>query len=129
MRPSLFPSAAVLTPLYLRSPSVLFLVLPIKVSRILFVLLFAFFRLAYNVGLGWILIRQSKSRWIVNEVLKRGWLDANKRPKVAAWCKRELEGKIGRGTYTFEETPKEFTIWLLFRQVCRPLVQTPAGFH
>lgn len=83
----------------------------------LFVLLFAFFRLAYNVGLGWILIKQSKSKYIVNEVLKHGWLDANKRPKVAAWCKRELEGKIGRGTYTFEDTPKEFTIWLLFRQV------------
>jgi hypothetical protein len=114
------PVSTPLSPPPIRIPSVLFLILPLKVSRVLFVLLFAFFRLAYNVGLGWVLIRQSKSRWIVSEVLKRGWLDANKRPKVAAWCKRELEGKIGRGTYTFEETPKEFTIWLLFRQVGRP---------
>ena len=99
--------------------SLLFAYLPIKQSRIVFVILFAIFRAAYNVGLGWILRKQSTKRFIVREIVNRGWLDAAKQPQIARWCKRELEGKMG-DSYVFEDAPVEFTVWLLFRQVSRP---------
>jgi hypothetical protein len=110
-RPIIFLSLSTLS-----SSSLLFLLLPLRYSRIIFLVLFAVFRLAYNVGLGYVLRKQSTKRYIVRLVLRKGWLDAKKRPAVARWCKKELEGKIGED-YSFEKTPVEFTVWLLFRQV------------
>lgn len=74
----------------------------------------------YNLGLGVVLTKQSQSRWIVKEVLRRGWLDLNKNPRVAGWWKRELESKVGDkdvSGFDWETTPVDFTVWLLFRQV------------
>jgi phosphatidylethanolamine N-methyltransferase len=90
--------------------------LPTNVARWFYGLAFMCFRLAYNVGLAWILRKQSTKRYIVREVVRRGWLDAAKQPQIARWCKRELEGKMG-DDYVFEEAPVEYTVWLLFRQV------------
>jgi len=79
----------------------LFLVLPRSVSQKLFVVYFAFWRTAYDAGLGWVLTQQSKKRWIVREVKKRGWMDKSRRPKVAAWIQKQLEGKMGKD-YDFD---------------------------
>ncbi|KAJ1303691.1 hypothetical protein OPQ81_008116 [Rhizoctonia solani] len=94
----------------------LFAVLPRAFSRALFLVYFAFWRLAYDVGLGWVLTKQSKRRWIVKQVQARGWLDQDRRPKVYEWIRNELRNKMG-DDYSFDELPVEYNTWLLFRQV------------
>ena len=73
----------------------LFLLWPRSFSRHVFFWSFVFWRAAYNAGLGWILTKQSKRKWIVREVQTRGWLDGSKRPKVRAWIRNQLSVKMG----------------------------------
>ncbi|KAJ6554459.1 phosphatidylethanolamine N-methyltransferase [Mycena capillaripes] len=94
---------------------VLFAVLPRNVARFFFLFYFAFWRGAYDAGLGWVLTKQSKKKWIVREVQKLGWLDPNRRPAVRNWIKAQLVGKMGKD-YSFDELPLEYNAWLLFRQ-------------
>lgn len=60
-----------------------------------------FWRAAYDAGLGWVLTKQSKKKWIVREVQKRGWLDAEKRPRMRSWIRDQLVGKMGKD-YSFD---------------------------
>ncbi|CDZ96394.1 phosphatidylethanolamine n-methyltransferase [Phaffia rhodozyma] len=109
-----------LTLALLGSQCILYLLIPRSVAQPLFLALFIIFRLMYNLGLGIILTKQSQSRWIVREVLRRGWLDLEKNPKIAGWWRKELEGKVGgtgQSRFDWEKTPIDFTVWLLFRQV------------
>lgn len=78
-----------------------FFYLPTKVSQWLFFVSFVLWRAAYNAGLGWVLTKQSKRRWIVREVQKRGWLDGERRPLVRAWIRRQISGKMGQD-YEFD---------------------------
>ncbi|KAI0750354.1 phosphatidylethanolamine N-methyltransferase [Irpex lacteus] len=94
---------------------VLFLTLPRSVSRIFFFFYFAFWRAAYDAGLGWVLTKQSKKKWIVKEVQKLGWLDETRRPAVRDWIRKQLAGKMGKD-YSFDDLPLEYNTWLLFRQ-------------
>lgn len=80
---------------------VLFLVLPSRIAKPFFFAYFVLWRAAYDGGLGWILTKQSKRRWIVKEIQRRGWLDPERRPKVWAWIGAELKGKMG-SDYAFE---------------------------
>jgi len=80
---------------------VLFFVLPTHIARPFFLIYFAFWRAAYDAGLGWVLTKQSKKKWIVREVQRRGWLDEERRPDVRRWIKNELQGKMG-GDYSFD---------------------------
>jgi len=70
-------------------------------SRRFFFVSFVFWRAAYNAGLGWVLTKQSRCKWIVREVHKRGWLDDSKRPEVRAWIRKQLSVKMGRD-YDFD---------------------------
>ncbi|KAG6890127.1 hypothetical protein C0995_011420 [Termitomyces sp. Mi166 len=94
---------------------VLFFVLPRRASQIFFFFYFAFWRAAYDAGLGWILTKQSKKKLIVREVQRLGWLDANRHPKIRNWIRDQLQGKMGKD-YDFDELPLEYNTWLLFRQ-------------
>jgi phosphatidylethanolamine N-methyltransferase len=80
---------------------VLYLVLPKKSAQIFFFLYFAFWRAAYDAGLGWVLTKQSKKKWIVRTVQHLGWLDAQRRPAVRNWIKKQLAGKMG-SDYSFD---------------------------
>ncbi|KDQ23980.1 hypothetical protein PLEOSDRAFT_1048295 [Pleurotus ostreatus PC15] len=95
---------------------VLFALLPQSVSRVFFVLYFAFWRAAYDAGLGWVLTQQSKKKWIVRQIQKLGWLDEKRCPKMRAWIRDQLKGKMGKD-YSFDELPLEYNTWLLFRQL------------
>ncbi|KAH8822688.1 phosphatidylethanolamine N-methyltransferase [Flagelloscypha sp. PMI_526] len=95
---------------------VLFFTLPRHTSQIFFGIYLAFWRLAYDAGLGWVLTKQSKKKWMVREVAKRGWLDQQNRPNVREWIRRQLVGKMGKD-YSFDELPLEYNTWLLFRQL------------
>ncbi|KAJ6492894.1 phospholipid methyltransferase-domain-containing protein [Mycena vitilis] len=94
---------------------ILFAVMPRNTARLFFLFYFAFWRGAYDAGLGWILTKQSKKKWIVREVQKLGWLDPARRPNVRNWIKAQLAGKMGKD-YSFDELPLEYNTWLLFRQ-------------
>lgn len=79
----------------------LFFYLPRSMSRPFFLCYFIFWRAAYDGGLGWVLTKQSKKKWIVREVLRRGWLDENRRPAVRNWIRAQLVGKMGQD-YSFD---------------------------
>lgn len=79
----------------------LFFYLPRSISRPFFLCYFAFWRAAYDAGLGWVLTKQSKKRWIVREVVRRGWLDEKRRPAVRNWIRAQLIGKMGQD-YSFD---------------------------
>ncbi|GAA6002774.1 phosphatidylethanolamine N-methyltransferase [Rhodotorula paludigena] len=103
-----------LTLFLLGSQLVLFVVLSRPVARVFFGFYFAFWRLAYDAGLGYVLRRQSEQRWIVKIVQREGWFDLKRRPAAAKWVRSELKKKMGRD-YDFESVPLEFNVWILFR--------------
>jgi phosphatidylethanolamine N-methyltransferase len=80
---------------------VLFFWFPRGVSKIFFFIYFAFWRSAYNAGLGWVLTKQSKKKWIVKEVQRLGWLDEKRNPTMRAWIRAQLAGKMGKD-YSFD---------------------------
>ena len=85
----------------LASQLALFAVLPNSYAVVFFFLYFAFWRGAYDLGLGWVLTKQSKRRWIVREMNKKGWLDQERCPNVRLWIKEQLVGKMGKD-YEFD---------------------------
>ncbi|KAF7759714.1 hypothetical protein Agabi119p4_11409 [Agaricus bisporus var. burnettii] len=94
----------------------LFLVLSRRTAQIFFFVYFVIWRAAYDGGLGWVLTKQSKKKWIVREVHRLGWLDPKRRPEVRNWVKKQLAGKMGKD-YSFDDLPLEYNTWLLFRQL------------
>ena len=80
---------------------ILFYTLPRTPRKIFFFLYFAFWRAAYDAGLGYVLTKQNKRRWIVRTVQRLGWLDEDRRPEVRAWIRRRLVGKMGK-EYSFD---------------------------
>jgi phosphatidylethanolamine N-methyltransferase len=82
----------------------LFYALPRTPRKLFFFLYFAFWRAAYDAGLGYVLTKQSKRKWIVKTVQRLGWLDQNRRPEVRAWIRRQLVGKMGKD-YSFDVRP------------------------
>ena len=80
---------------------VLFFALPRQAGRVFFLLYFAFWRAAYDVGLGWVLTKQSKKKWIVKEVQRLGWLDEERQPEIRHWIGQQLAGKMGKD-YSFD---------------------------
>ncbi|CAB4392806.1 unnamed protein product [Rhizophagus irregularis] len=95
---------------------ILFFVLPASTSRWLFLLLFFFWRFAYNVGLGIILKYQSDKRGVVLWIKRNKFFDKEKNKKLYLFLKKELSTKMG-SDYSFETAPLEFNAWLLFRQL------------
>jgi phosphatidylethanolamine N-methyltransferase len=83
---------------------VLFYALPRTPRKLFFFLYFAFWRAAYDAGLGYVLTKQSKRKWISKTVQRLGWLDQNRRPEVRAWIRKQLVGKMGKD-YSFDVRP------------------------
>jgi hypothetical protein len=95
---------------------VLFGVLPNQIAGPFFFFYFVFWRAAYDAGLGWVLTKQSKKKWIVREVKRRGWLDREKRPAVRRWIKDQLVGRMGKD-YSFDVRVAHFHVTRLM-MVC-----------
>ncbi|KAJ2780498.1 phosphatidylethanolamine N-methyltransferase [Coemansia interrupta] len=91
-------------------------VFPLAAKRWILMAAFAFWRMCYNGGLGWILNWQSNHHGLVALFKRNGWLDQNRGGKVYLWLKSELEAKMGPD-YSFENVPIEFNVWLLYRQL------------
>ncbi|KAJ9126240.1 hypothetical protein QFC24_001965 [Naganishia onofrii] len=102
-----------------------FIYLPSWARSPFFFLYFAFWRAAYDAGLGWVLRKQSEKKWIVKQLKKLGWLERTKegvddggiKNPWANWWKKELETKMGHEGYRWDQVPEEFNAWLMFRQV------------
>ena|SRR6266850_4402567 len=80
---------------------ILFYALPRTPRKLFFFLYFAFWRAAYDAGLGYVLTKQSKRKWIAKTVQRLGWLDQDRRPEVRAWIRKQLVGKMGKD-YSFD---------------------------
>lgn len=90
----------------------LFYSLPSTPRKLFFFLYFAFWRAAYDAGLGYVLTKQSKRKWIVRTVHKLGWLDQERRPLIRAWIRQQLVGKMGKD-YSFDVRP--LILWPISR--------------
>lgn len=82
-------------------------------------IVFVFWRLSYNLGIGWLLRRQSKhhtlTRWAKKSKLF-GDPSETTRPRLRAFIKSELEKKIPCD-YLFDTAPLEYNTWLVFRRL------------
>lgn len=94
----------------------IFMTLPRPKAQLFFFVYFGFWRLMYNLGLGILLTKQSKTQWIVRLVERNGWMDAKRAPKACAWIKQQLKTKMGPD-YKVDEMPIEYNTWLLFRSL------------
>ncbi|KAJ2084906.1 phosphatidylethanolamine N-methyltransferase, partial [Coemansia sp. S100] len=74
---------------------------PLAAKRIILMSSFAFWRLCYNGGLGWVLNWQSSRHGLVAMFKRNGWLDSSRGGKIHLWLKSELEAKMGPD-YSFE---------------------------
>lgn len=81
--------------------------------------LFVFWRASYNLGIGWLLQKQSKQETLVRWARKSklfGKADETDHPRLRAFIKGELETKVARD-YSFDEAPLEYNTWLVFRRI------------
>ena len=85
----------------------LFFILSGTARKGFFVMYFAFWRAAYNGGLGFILKAQSEKRWIVKTVKRKGWMDPKKKSSVNEWIQHHLKTKMEKD-YVFAVRLKEF---------------------
>ncbi|KAF7728894.1 phosphatidylethanolamine N-methyltransferase [Apophysomyces ossiformis] len=92
----------------------LFFLLPSGWKTGVFLGLFMFWRVAYNVGLGALLKYQSDQRGLVS-LAKKYKLFQPGHPWYG-WLKRELSLKMGED-YDFASAPIEYNTWLLYRQL------------
>ncbi|EPY53592.1 phosphatidylethanolamine N-methyltransferase Cho2 [Schizosaccharomyces cryophilus OY26] len=82
--------------------------------RVLLMACFFFWRMSYDIGIGFLLHSQSNDRKVVEWVNKLGFLDKKKNPKLYEMTKHQLVSKMDP-SYNFEKSPIEFNSWLVFR--------------
>ncbi|EPX71213.1 phosphatidylethanolamine N-methyltransferase Cho2 [Schizosaccharomyces octosporus yFS286] len=82
--------------------------------RFLLMACFFFWRMSYDFGIGFLLHSQSNDRKIVEWVVKLGFFDKEKNPKLYEMTKHQLVSKMD-SSYNFEKSPVEFNSWLVFR--------------
>ncbi|KAI8969025.1 phospholipid methyltransferase-domain-containing protein [Mycotypha africana] len=94
----------------------LFFALPAWFKGVFFLFTFFFWRLAYNVGLGFLLKYQSDNRGLVRLAKKYRIFDRAANPKLYQWLRHQLSIKMG-DDYDFDTAPVEYNTWMLFRQL------------
>lgn len=99
----------------------LFYLLPQKWRIPVFAIIFSFWRMCYNAGIGWLLHNQSHHKRLIAWAKKSKIFEnpaSGNQPHPTMWkfLKREMEAKIP-ADYKFEDAPIEYNTWLLFRRV------------
>lgn len=99
----------------------LFYLLPQKWRIPVFAVIFIFWRMCYNAGIGWLLHNQSHHKRLVawakqSKIFENPESGNQPHPTLWKFLKRELEAKIPED-YKFEDAPIEYNTWLLFRRV------------
>lgn len=96
----------------------LFFVVPKSWRVPVYLFLFAFWRLAYNGGIGWLLHNQSNYSKLTKWALKYKVFDKDNKTWWHQLIKREFETRFqNQPNYSFYEVPVEFNTWILFRHV------------
>lgn len=94
-------------------------ILPVSSQVSVLGALFIFWRASYNLGIGWLLQKQSKQmtlvRWARKSKLFGKAQDAT-HPRLRAFIKSELERKVAQD-YSFDSAPLEYNTWLVFRRI------------
>lgn len=96
-------------------------VLPAAAKIPTFAVIYLFWRLAYNGGIGWLLHNQSHHKTLIRwaektKVFVNPSTGGNPHPKLYNWIKKELETKIPED-YSFDNAPIEYNTWLVFRRL------------
>ncbi|KAI3650411.1 hypothetical protein MP228_003892 [Amoeboaphelidium protococcarum] len=83
-----------------------------------FLLVFAFWRLMYNAGLGYVLKKQSDENWFTDLCSRYQLFDRDNKDRkwLYTFMKEELSKKMG-SDYDFDSVPLEYNAWLLFRNL------------
>ncbi|KAK4962959.1 phosphatidylethanolamine N-methyltransferase [Elasticomyces elasticus] len=86
-----------------------------------FAVIFLFWRMCYNAGIGWLLHNQSHHKRLViwakkSHIFNNPKTGTNPYPFLYKLLKQEMEAKIPKD-YSFEDAPIEYNTWLLFRRV------------
>lgn len=106
----------------LASQVALMYLLPKSFRIPVFAVIFLFWRMCYNGGIGWLLHHQSNHRRLVKWARRSRIFDKPERdnqhphPLLFRFLKRDMETMIQRD-YKFEDAPIEYNTWLLFRRV------------
>lgn len=82
-----------------------------------FLVIFLFWRAAYNVGIGYLLHAQSKHKTLIYWARKSGIFNPEKQPLLYKIIKKEMTTKITDEEYEFDKAPIEFNTWLVFRRL------------
>lgn len=92
----------------------LFFVLPKSWRISVFLILFAFWRLAYNAGIGWVLNEQSKNKTLTKWAASTKFFDKSN-SQLHRLVRHDLITKLGKD-YDFYNMPLEYNTWLVFRE-------------
>lgn len=79
--------------------------------------MFGFWRMGYNVGIGWLLDQQSKYKRLTRWAEEYKVFEKGTDTTLARMIKKDLEAKMDPKEYDFYKTPLEFNTWLVFRDV------------
>lgn len=79
-------------------------------------------RLIYNVGIGYLLYKQSSCGWLVKKLSKQGFGkidEGKKRPLIPRLLINQIRNDYfaGQSSYDYEALPLEYNSWLLFRYI------------
>lgn len=118
-QPKNLSDALVLTILALHILAAIYV--PAEWKRVVFAVVFLFWRACYNIGIGILLNIQSNHRRLITwaqrwKLFEHPSTGKNPRPWLYNLLKRELEAKIPED-YDFEKAPLEYNTWLVFRRV------------
>lgn len=81
-----------------------------------FVLLYMFWRLSYNFGIGWLLNQQSNYNTLVNWSIKFHIFSNDNTSFLSRFIKLEIHSQMG-SNYPISKFPIEFNTWLVFRKI------------
>ncbi|PLW40083.1 hypothetical protein PCANC_16345 [Puccinia coronata f. sp. avenae] len=92
---------------------------PRRTLKTFYMISFLFWRLTYNVGLGWVLKKQSENKFIIKIVRHLNLFNSRFNPKLSSWIEKQLKSKMSTNAlnYDINQYPIEFNVWLLFRQL------------
>ncbi|KAI8885804.1 hypothetical protein K501DRAFT_331665 [Backusella circina FSU 941] len=102
--------------------------LPRHIGRFIFLFLFFFWRIAYNVGLGVLLKYQSEKKGLVKLAKEYKIFDEKAHPRLVKWFRIQLSMKMGTD-YNFDAVPIEYNTWLLFRQLVDLILMNDFGTY
>jgi phosphatidylethanolamine N-methyltransferase len=94
------------------------------VPKWVIVSLFLFWRLCYNLGLGFILFKQSNTRWLTKYVHD----ELPKHPTLQAIVKALIKNNMGPD-YKYEDCPAEFNAWMAFRGIVDVVLAGDLAFY